>query len=115
MAAYLLRMSGYEVSTARDGAAGLQCARTAHFDLVMSDILMPNMDGYELARRFKADAALAKTPLIAVTALAMRGDRERIIDAGFDGYISKPIDPPRFLGEIRRYLTESKNGQSADR
>lgn len=115
LANYLLRMAGYEVASASDGAAGLQRAKSARFDLVLSDILMPKMDGYELARQFKSDPGLAATPLIAVTALAMRGDRERIVDAGFDGYISKPIDPQQFLGEIRRYLVRRKNGQSADR
>lgn len=101
---YLLRAFGYEAQGAHDGLSGLEAARGSAFDAVLVDILMPGMDGYELARRFKADDVLAATPLIAVTALAMVGDRERLIAAGFDGYIAKPIDPPTFLTQVERYL-----------
>ena len=65
---------------------------------------MPDMDGYEFARRFKADAALASTPLVAVTALAMPADRKRADEAGFDGYITKPIEPLTFVSQVEAFL-----------
>ena len=110
---YLLRALGYEVECAQDGMAGLQLAKREHFDLILTDILMPELDGFEFARRFKSEAAFSKTPIVAVTALAMTGDRERIMTAGFDGYVSKPIDPRKFVGQIEAFLGKSGNGQSA--
>lgn len=101
---YLLRAFGYDVSCETDGKSGLENALGGGYDLVLSDILMPDMDGFEFARRFKADTRMARTPLIAVTALAMTGDREKILRAGFDGYISKPIDPQKFAGQISSFL-----------
>ena len=71
---------------------------------MLADILMPGMDGYEFARLFKADAALASTPLVAVTALAMPADRKRADEAGFDGYITKPIEPRTFVAQIEAFL-----------
>jgi CheY-like chemotaxis protein len=65
---------------------------------------MPGIDGYEFAQRFKSDPALCTTPLVAVTALAMAGDRERITAAGFDGYIGKPIEPQTFVREVEGFL-----------
>jgi CheY-like chemotaxis protein len=97
---YLLRAFGYEAEGAGDGLSGLDAARRGAFDLVLVDVLMPGIDGYEFARRFKADPALAATPVIAVTALAMAGDRERILEAGLDGYIPKPIEPERLRAQV---------------
>lgn len=102
---YLLRAFGYEVESETNGASGLQNALCGKYDLVLSDILMPDMDGLEFARRFKDDPRSVRTPLIAVTALAMTGDRERILRAGFDGYISKPIDPQKFAAQISGFLS----------
>lgn len=110
---YLLRAFGYEVSSETDGLAGLEAARTAGYDLVLADILMPGLDGYEFARRFKADDKLAGTPLVAVTALAMTGDREKILASGFDGYIPKPIDPQKFAAQIESFLMRNARGQSS--
>lgn len=73
-------------------------------DLALVDIHMPVMDGYEFARRVRADPASSAIPLVAVTALAMAGDREKILAHGFNGYISKPVAPEALLAEIRRYL-----------
>lgn len=101
---YLLRAFGYDVVCATDGASGLAAAASGDFDLVLSDVLMPDMDGFEFARLFRADARVGKTPLVAVTALAMTGDREKILRAGFDGYISKPIDPQKFAVQISSLL-----------
>lgn len=101
---YLLRSFGYDPEGQSDGLAGLEAAKSSRFALVVTDILMPGIDGYDFARRFKADAAIAATPLIAVTALAMSGDRERIATAGFDGYIGKPIEPRTFVAQLEAFL-----------
>lgn len=101
---FLLRTVGYVPNVARDGVEGLAVARRDHPDLIVSDILMPNMDGYEVARRIRSDPALCRTPLLAVTALAMAGDKEKILEAGFDGYISKPLNIQNFVAQIRAFL-----------
>lgn len=101
---YLLRAFGYEVVCEDDGCSGLASALGGGYDLILADILMPKMDGYEFARRFRAQAPDTSAALVAVTALAMAGDRERILGAGFDGYISKPIDPQRFASQIAGFL-----------
>lgn len=102
---YLLRAFGYDIECEANGDAGLQNALSGSFDLVLSDILMPDMDGYEFARRFRDEPEIAKTPLVAVTALAMAGDREKILRSGFDGYIAKPIDPKTFAAQIAGFLS----------
>lgn len=104
---YLLRSFGHDPAGITDGIAALERASTGDFALVLADILMPGMDGYELARQFKADAALASTPLVAVTALAMPADRKRAYEAGFDGYITKPIDPRTFVSQVEAFLRTS--------
>src|ERR1700729_4592338 len=101
---YLLRYFGHDPAGKSDAIAALESARTGNFEVVLADILMPNMDGYEFARRFKADAALAGTPLVAVTASAMPADRKRAYEAGFDGYITKPIDPQTFVSQVEGLL-----------
>ena len=101
---YLLESFGHTVESAPDGLSGLDAALRGGHDLVLSDILMPGIDGYELALRFRAEARLKANPLVAVTALAMVGDQERVLGAGFDGYISKPIDPMKFVSEVDAYL-----------
>jgi two-component system cell cycle response regulator len=101
---YLLRAFRHAPQGRTDSVGGLEAASAGNFALVLCDILMPGIDGYDFARRFKADAKLAATPLVAVTALAMPGDRERIATAGFDGYIEKPIDPEAFVNQVEAYL-----------
>ena len=101
---YLLQAFGHQAVGASDGAAGYERAREEAFDLVVTDILMPGIDGYELARRLKGDVRLASMPLIAVTALAMAADPARVAAAGFDGYIAKPIDPQTFVAQIESYI-----------
>jgi two-component system cell cycle response regulator len=100
---YLLRAFGHEATAAQDGVSGLSCAQTTRFDLILCDVQMPGIDGYEFARRFKAGPGL-RPPLVAVTALAMVGDKEKLIAGGFDGYISKPITPETFVSEIECFL-----------
>lgn len=112
---YLLKAFGHDAAGTSDPADALERARREHFDVVVSDILMPQIDGFQLARNFKADPQLQNTPLIAVTALAMSGDRERILAAGFTGYISKPIDPETFVTEVDAFLPEELRGKHPHR
>ena len=100
---YVLRAHGYEPLLATSGAEGLQIAGEAKPDLILLDIRMPHMDGYEVAARLR-QMDLAATKIVAVTASAMVGDRERIDAAGFDGYIQKPIDPETFMTDIEHFL-----------
>ncbi len=88
---YLLKAFGYATLAAADGLTGLELARSRQPELIVCDIQLPGIDGFEIARRLKQDDGLRKIPLVAITALAMVGDRERVIEAGFDGYIAKPI------------------------
>jgi two-component system, cell cycle response regulator len=101
---YLLDAFGYSTLMAKDGVEGLEIARREKPDLVICDIQMPRMDGYEVARAMQRDPKLTKIKRIAVTALAMVGDRDRILAAGFDGYISKPLAPRTFVSQVEQYL-----------
>jgi CheY-like chemotaxis protein len=101
---YLLGAFGFETLRAVSGEDGLERARRDGPDLVLSDIHLPGIDGYEVARAIKADPKLDGLPVVAVTALAMVGDRERGLDAGFDGYVSKPIDPETFVTSLAAFL-----------
>jgi len=101
---YLLRAFGHDAEGVADGLAGFTAASGGGFSLVLTDILMPGIDGCELVRRLKNDARLASMPVVAVTAFAMQSDRERIAAAGFDGYIAKPIEPRAFVSQIESYL-----------
>jgi two-component system cell cycle response regulator len=101
---YLLRTFGHQPVTAQDGQAGLDEAMRSDFDLILCDIQLPKLDGYEIARQVKARPALRRTPLVAVTALAMVGDRDRVLAAGFDGYIAKPIVPRTFVAQAEQFL-----------
>jgi len=101
---YLLKSFGHTVLPHDDGDGAVELIRNQRPDLVICDIQLPGVDGYEIARQLKADAALAGIPLIAVTAYAMVGDRDRLLDAGFDGYLSKPIEPLRFVTQVQDYL-----------
>lgn len=111
---YLLRALGYDVSSATDGLAGLELTRAGEFDLVLTDVLMPKLDGFSFARRFRAENT-SNAPIVAVTALAMHGDKEKILASGFDGYISKPIDPQRFAGQIDAFLKKTDGNDSRHR
>lgn len=105
---YLLTAHGHTVLTARHGMQGVETARREQPDLIICDIHMPGMDGYEVARCLKSDPALRTVPLVAVTALAMVGDRERVLAAGFDDYVAKPIDPETFVKQMVSYLRSNK-------
>jgi len=101
---YLLRAHGYDTVKALDGAIGMAMARRERPDLILCDIQMPVMDGIEVAHQLKSEPALRHTPLVALTALAMVGDRDRILAEGFDGYIAKPLDPTTFIQTISAFL-----------
>ena len=97
---YLVRAFGHTPITAKDGVEGLEVAMREVPDLVVCDIDLPRKNGYEIADALRADSSLQFIPRIAVTALAMVGDRERILSSGFDGYIAKPIEPETFVQEV---------------
>lgn len=101
---YLLNAFGHMVLTAEDGGSGLEAVQREVPDLIICDVHLPVMDGYEVARRLKTDLALQKIPLVAVTALAMMGDRDKVLQAGFNGYISKPITPETFVSQVEGFL-----------
>ncbi|HKE37509.1 MAG TPA: response regulator [Candidatus Baltobacteraceae bacterium] len=102
---YLLRAFGHDPHGVKDGLAGLEAMRAGAFDIVLSDVLMPHMGGFEFLRRLRADPQLAGCKVVAVTASAMVGDRESTMKSGFDGYIAKPIDPEKFVGQVDSYLS----------
>lgn len=105
---YLIRAFGHDALVAHDGAEGLAAVREHHPDLVVMDLEMPVISGYEATAHIKADPALASTPVVAVTAFAMVGDRERALAAGFDGYLTKPIDPPTFVQTLEAFFVRSE-------
>lgn len=101
---YLLRKAGHDPVLARSAAEGLSLAASARPDLILMDLQMPEMDGFDTLRAIRAESELREVPVVAVTALAMVGDRDRVLGAGFDGYLPKPIEPERFTEEIEGYL-----------
>lgn len=98
----MLEPAGLRVLGARDGPSGLALARAERPALVLLDIAMPGMDGFAVLGALRADPATRDLPVVALTALAMRSDEERIRDAGFDGYLTKPVDRERLLEEVER-------------
>jgi two-component system cell cycle response regulator len=109
---YLLNAFGHSVIAAKDGSEGLDAVRRESPELIVCDVQLPKIDGYEIARRLKADPTLKGIPLIAVSALAMVGDREKGLRAGFDGYIHKPIEPESFVQELERFLHAERRGET---
>ena len=101
----LLESVGHQVISAVDAEAGLAVARAERPDLILMDIQLPGMDGLQATALLKADEATRDIPVIALTALAMKGDEERILAAGCDGYIAKPLDYKDFLARIKSRLT----------
>lgn len=102
---YLLEAGGHEVLMAENGAEGVAAADESRPDLVLMDLHMPVMDGFDAVARLKDHAELCRIPVVAVTAIAMVGDREKVLAAGFDGYLTKPIEPTTFVEEIGRFLS----------
>jgi two-component system cell cycle response regulator len=102
---YLLQHFGYEVLEAHDGKEGVEMARREQPDLILMDVHMPGIDGYEAAREIAKYKDLQNIPLVAVTALAMVGDREKVLSGGFNGYIAKPINPETFVSQVEAFFT----------
>ena len=102
-----LARKGYNVLVAVDGETGIEVARTESPDLVLMDMSLPVIDGWEATRRMKADPALRHIPVIALTAHAMADDREKALAAGCDDYDTKPIELPRLLGKVEALLVNA--------
>ncbi len=100
--------AGYDVLEAADGAAGVQIAQLEKPDLVLMDLQLPGLDGLEATRILRADPALRKTAIVALTAHAMRGEEERAFAAGCDGFITKPIRVREFAGLVATYLRQER-------
>lgn len=104
---FLLEEGGYEIVKATSGEEALSLTQRGMAgtpDLILMDIHLPGMDGLSVVRAMKADDRTARIPILALTAHAMRGDKDRFLEAGCDGYISKPIDVKTFLASIERYI-----------
>jgi CheY-like chemotaxis protein len=99
-----LERAGYTVLIAIDGETGIEVARSSGPDLILMDMSLPVVDGWEATRRIKADAQLKHIPVIALTAHAMASDREKALEAGCDDYDTKPIELPRLLGKMETLL-----------
>jgi two-component system cell cycle response regulator DivK len=101
----LLTSAGYEMVEAGDGASALVVAAAERPDLILMDIQLPGMDGYEATRRIKADPALKAIPIIVVTSYALSGDEQKARAAGCDAYVTKPFSPRQLLAKVREYLS----------
>ena len=100
----LLGSAGYEIIEARDGLEGVKAAKAEHPDLILMDIQLPVLDGYEATRQIKADPELTAIPIVVVTSYALSGDDAKALEAGCDGYVPKPYSPRQLLAKIKQYL-----------
>jgi two-component system cell cycle response regulator DivK len=107
LATFLLQSAGHTVLSAKDAETGLALARVEQPDLVLMDIQLPGMDGLEETALLKSDPSTRAIPVIALTALAMKGDEQRILAAGCDGYIAKPLAYKEFLATISAQLVKA--------
>lgn len=107
----LLKQSGFSVITARDGREGIERARQELPDIIILDIQMPVMDGYETVICLKSDPELRAIPVIGVSSFALDCEREKALSLGFNGYIEKPINPNSFVDEVRQFLPHSKDDE----
>ena len=105
---YLLKAFGHEVLTAMDGAEGIAAVRRSTVELILCDVQLPKLDGFGVVAHLKSQPALHSIPIVAVTALAMVGDRDKLLAAGFDGYLSKPIDPETFVSAVVAFLSSER-------
>jgi len=104
----VLAVDGYVTLEAADGESAVTLARREHPDAILMDLAMPGVDGWEAARRLKADPATADIPIVALTAFAMRGDEERAREAGCDAYLSKPCRPQAIRDAVARLLAHRR-------
>lgn len=102
----VLRAKGYEIAHTATAEAGIELARDRQPDLILMDLMLPGMDGREATKILKADPKTRRIPIIAITASAMKGEREKLLASGFDGYIAKPIDIKELPKALARYLHE---------
>ena len=100
----LMTSAGYEMIEAVDGIEGVAAAEREKPDLILMDIQLPGIDGYEATRRIRAIPAVAKVPIIAVTSYALSGDEAKTREAGCDGYVAKPFSPRQLLAKVREFL-----------
>jgi CheY-like chemotaxis protein len=108
----LLEMRGHAVFEARDGEEALRLLEDSKPDILLLDLGMPVLDGYGTVRKIRENPAFATLPVLAVTAYAMQGDKERILSSGFDGYLSKPINPTLLFQELERLLSRTVKGRA---
>jgi len=101
---FILSKKGYEIIKADTGEKGVELALKEKPDLVIMDIQLPGIDGYEATKKIRSSDADGKVPIVAITSYAMAGDRESVIAAGCTGYIEKPIDPETFVAEIEKFI-----------
>ena len=101
---YLLETRGHAIEVAESGTEAIEKANADRHELILMDIQLPDINGFEVTRRLRAIPALAAVPIVAVTSFAMPGDRQAALDAGCTGYIEKPIDPGTFPGEVESFL-----------
>jgi CheY-like chemotaxis protein len=113
LAQFLLTSHGYVVYEAITGPEAIELARAHLPHLILMDLRLPGLDGYEVTKALKGDDRTRQIPVIALTAFAMEGDREKALQAGCDGYITKPIDTRRFPAAVRRFL-QAKSGEGVD-
>lgn len=106
----ILLSEDYGLLEAQNAAQALEMLKNAHPDLILMDINMPDMDGYTLTSRIKTMPGFERVPIIALTANVMRGDKEKTLEAGCDGYIQKPLDIDQLLREVERFLSRRNNG-----
>ena len=104
----LLSSVGYELIEAVDGVEGVALAQKEHPDLILMDIQLPEIDGYEATRRIRDIPELAKVPIIAVTSYALSGDEAKTREAGCDGYVAKPFSPRDLLAKVRQFLPDAE-------
>lgn len=108
MVDYLLTLKGFRVETATDAKGALNILATSQPELILMDIQLPGMDGLELTRKLRSDARYKNIPIVAITAYAMKGDKEKALAAGCDGYIAKPIDTRTLPEVLTGYLQKNK-------
>lgn len=106
LVSYLLESAGHRVLVAENGGLGLAMALAEAPDLILCDLQMPVMNGYEVAKALRSAPAWRTVPLVAVTAFSMPGDREKALEVGFDEHLSKPINPETFVSQVEAFLGE---------
>ena len=104
-----LSRKGFEIAIAEDGERGVEMAQSESPSLILMDISLPVMDGYQATRRIKANPTTRSIPIVALTAHAMSGDREKCLEAGCDEYETKPVDLPRLLEKIEKLIPGNQN------